>query len=166
MRPLLAFGRFADDPQRVLAAVQRLALVRFVLGRNIGSRIMLARFELSIAAFAHTDNRGRGFFDDPQSSVCHGYSLAPNTCANEMAPVPATPLPRKANTPEIVAQVEHFDPIKIVFGTNASLPHHAADRFLAAAYPLQMNFLPRNQYDHPCESLRPLILEFPVASTW
>jgi hypothetical protein len=41
--------------------------------------------------------------------------------------------------------VEHFDSIKIVFGTNASLPHYAADRFLTAAYPLQANFLPRGQ---------------------
>jgi len=48
--------------------------VRFVLSCNIGCRIALARFELSIAAFAHTDNRGRGFFNDPQASQ-HDYSL-------------------------------------------------------------------------------------------
>ena len=58
---------------------------------------------------------------------------------------PTTPWSRKPNTPEIVALVEHFDSIKIVFGTNASLPHYAADRFLAAAYPLQVNFLPGGQ---------------------
>ncbi|MGA9809632.1 MAG: hypothetical protein WCC88_03810, partial [Candidatus Sulfotelmatobacter sp.] len=54
-------------------------------------------------------------------------------------------LSRKPNTPEIVALVEHFDSIKIVFGTNASLPHYAADGFLAAAHPLQVNFLARGQ---------------------
>ncbi len=88
MKLLLAFGRLADNSQRVLAAVQRLALVSFVLGRNIGYRIMLARFELGIAAFAHADNRRWGFFGDPQPSVCHGNSLAPNACANETTPVP------------------------------------------------------------------------------
>jgi hypothetical protein len=59
---LFAFHRLAHDPQRVLAAVCLLALVGFILGCNIGYRIMLARFELGIAAFAHADNRGRGFF--------------------------------------------------------------------------------------------------------
>ena len=73
---LFAFGCFADDSQRVLAAVYGLALVGFILGCNIGYRIMLARFELRVAAFAHSDNRGWGFFDDPQSSVCHDASLA------------------------------------------------------------------------------------------
>jgi len=73
---LLAFRGFAHDPQGVLAAVYRLALVGFILGGNIGQRIMLARFELRIAAFAHTDNRGWGFFDDPQAPVRHDASLA------------------------------------------------------------------------------------------
>jgi hypothetical protein len=27
-------------------------------------------------------------FDDPQFAFCHEYSLAPNACANETAPVP------------------------------------------------------------------------------
>lgn len=76
MNQLLTFRGFAHDPQRILAAVHRLALVGFVLRCNIGQRIMLARLELSVAAFAHTDNRGRGFFDDPQSSICHDASLA------------------------------------------------------------------------------------------
>jgi hypothetical protein len=76
MTQLLTFRRFAHDPQRVLAAVHRLALVGFKLGGNIGSRIMLARFELSIAAFAHSDNRRRGFFNDPQTPVRHEASLA------------------------------------------------------------------------------------------
>jgi len=54
-------------------------------------------------------------------------------------------LVRKPNAPEVLAGVEHFDPIKIAFGANTSLPHHAADRFLAAAHPLQMNLLPYGQ---------------------
>ena len=40
--------------------VYGLALVGLILGRNIGSSIMLARFELGVTAFAYTDNRGRG----------------------------------------------------------------------------------------------------------
>ena len=51
---LLTFGGFAHDPQSILAAVYGLALVGFILGCNIGQRIMLARLELGIAAFAHT----------------------------------------------------------------------------------------------------------------
>ena len=73
---LFAFRGFAHDPQSVLAAVHGLALVGLILGRNIGSSIMLARFELGVTAFAYTDNRGRGLFDDPQSSVGHEASLA------------------------------------------------------------------------------------------
>jgi len=76
VKQLLTFGGLAHDPQRVLAAVYQFALVGFVLGCNIGSRIMLAGLELGITAFAHSDNRGWGFFDDPQSSVCHDQSLA------------------------------------------------------------------------------------------
>lgn len=37
---------------------------------------MFAGLELSIAAFAHSDYRGWGFFDDPQASVRHEPSLA------------------------------------------------------------------------------------------
>jgi hypothetical protein len=72
---LFLFGGFAHDPQGVLAAVQRLTLVGFVLGRNIGYRIMLARFELGVAAFAHPNDRGRSLFNDPQASIRHGCSL-------------------------------------------------------------------------------------------
>jgi hypothetical protein len=36
---------------------------------------MLAGLELSIAPFTHTDNRGRGFFNDPQASIRHEPSL-------------------------------------------------------------------------------------------
>jgi hypothetical protein len=31
-------------------------------------------------------------FDDPQFAFCHEYSLAPNACANETAPVPGASL--------------------------------------------------------------------------
>jgi len=53
-------------------------------------------------------------------------------------------LSRKPNAP-VVAWVQHFDSIKIAFGTNAILPHYAADRFLTAAHPLQVNLLPGGQ---------------------
>jgi len=90
---LLIFRGLPHDPQSILAAVYEFALVGFVLGCNVGSRVMLARFELGVAAFAHADNRGRGFFDDPQSSVRHDVSLAHltgrrNVCGNQTAPLP------------------------------------------------------------------------------
>ncbi len=80
--------------------------MRFILGCDIGHRIMLARFELGIAAFAHTDNRGRGLFDDPQSSVCHEYSLAPNACGNETAPAPYT-LGQRAFSVDTIRVCDH-----------------------------------------------------------
>src|SRR5208282_6411859 len=54
-------------------------------------------------------------------------------------------LMRKPNAPEVLAGVEHFNPIKVTFGANTSLPYYATDRFLAAAHPLQMNLLPYAQ---------------------
>jgi hypothetical protein len=63
---LLAFGRFAHDPQSVLAAVQRLALVGVKLDLNI--RIA----ELSVAPFADA----KPLFHDPQFALCHDRSLA------------------------------------------------------------------------------------------
>jgi hypothetical protein len=54
-------------------------------------------------------------------------------------------LVRKPNAPEVLAGVEHFNPIKVAFGANTSLPHDPTDRFLAAAHPLQMNLLPYAQ---------------------
>jgi len=49
---------------------------------------------------------------------------------------------RKPNIPEVVALAKYFDSIKVAFGTNASLPHYAADRFLSAADSLEANLLP------------------------
>ena len=47
----------------------------------------------------------------------------------------------KSDTPEVLAWVKHFDPVEIPFRTNAGLSHYAADGFLAAANPLQVNLL-------------------------
>jgi hypothetical protein len=93
VRELLIVGSFAHDAERILAAVYGLALVGFVLGCNIGQCIMSARLELGIATFTHSDNRGRGFFDDPQSPIRHEASLAHpavgwNACGFQTAPVP------------------------------------------------------------------------------
>ena len=69
MKKLLAFCGLADDPQSVLAAVHRLALVSVELCLNIGV------FELSIAALTDTDGR-RGLLYDPQLALGHVQSLA------------------------------------------------------------------------------------------
>lgn len=79
---LLAFGRFADDPQRVLTAVQGLAIMGIELDLNLGVR----NAKLRTTAFAYS--KSGLLFHDPQFALCHEYSLAPNTCANETTPVP------------------------------------------------------------------------------
>ena len=79
---LLAFGGLTDDPQRVLAAVQRLTIVGVECGLNLGVRTA----KLGATAFANSKS---GIpFHDPQFALCHEYSLAPNACVNETAPVP------------------------------------------------------------------------------
>ena len=71
---LLVFGRFAHDPQGVLATVYRLALVGIKLLSNIKLCIGQAGLELSIAAFTDADG-GRAFLNDPQSALRHDCSL-------------------------------------------------------------------------------------------
>jgi len=71
-RGLFAFGRFAHNPQRVLAAVQRFALVGNEGGHNRSQGVSP---ELRIAAFADADER-RGIFNDSQFALLHGCSLA------------------------------------------------------------------------------------------
>lgn len=72
MKQLLAFGSFADDPQRVLAAVQRLAIVGVEGDLNLGVRTAKLR------ATAFADREGGVLFHDPQFALCHAYSLAPH----------------------------------------------------------------------------------------
>ena len=79
---LLAFGRLAHDPQSVLTAVERLAVVGVERGLNLRVRPV----KLRTAPFA--DSKGRIALDDSQFAFCHATSLAPNACANETAPVP------------------------------------------------------------------------------
>jgi hypothetical protein len=66
---LLVFGRLAHDPQRVLAAIYRLALMGIKLRLNIDT------LKLSVAPFADGDGR-RGWFYDPQFALRHDCSLA------------------------------------------------------------------------------------------
>ena len=82
MKRLLAFGSFAHDPQRILAAVQRLAIVGIECGLNLGIRTAKLR------ATAFADGKSGILFHDPECAFRHEYSLAPNACANETAPVP------------------------------------------------------------------------------
>ena len=56
---------------------------------------------------------------------------------------------RKPNTPEVVALFKHFDAIKVAFGANASLPHYATDRFLAAAHSLEAKPKPPTKISSP-----------------
>ena len=79
---LLILRRFADDPQRILAAVQRLAIVGIECGLNLGIRTAKLR------ATAFADGKSGILFNDSQFALRHEYSLAPNACANETAPVP------------------------------------------------------------------------------
>jgi hypothetical protein len=72
---LLVLGRFAHDPQSVLAAIHRLALVSIELCLNISFFIRKVRLELSVAPFADTDG-GRGWFHDSQFAFLHDCSLA------------------------------------------------------------------------------------------
>jgi hypothetical protein len=68
VKKLLAFGGLAHDPQGVLAAVHRLALVGIELRLKIGT------FELGVAALAHADSR-RGLFHDSEFALEHVQSL-------------------------------------------------------------------------------------------
>jgi hypothetical protein len=69
VKPLLAFGGLAHDPQRILTAVQKLAFVGIELCLNIGI------LELSIAPFTDADG-WRALLYDPQLAIMHDYSLA------------------------------------------------------------------------------------------
>jgi hypothetical protein len=82
MKRLLAFRSFAHDPQRTLAAIQRLAIMSLKRVFNLG----VCAAKLGTTAFTYGESRI--LFHDPQFALCHEYSLAPNACANETAPVP------------------------------------------------------------------------------
>ncbi len=69
MRRLLPFRSFAHDPQCVLTAVYRLALVGVELGLNI------LALKLGTTPFADTEGR-RGLLYDPQFALLHDCSLA------------------------------------------------------------------------------------------
>jgi hypothetical protein len=79
---LLAFGRLAHDPQSVLAAIQRLAIMGIERGLNLGIR------PTELRATALADSKSGVLFHDSEVLFRHGDSLAPNTCGNETAPAP------------------------------------------------------------------------------
>jgi len=78
VRRLFVFGGFSHDPQGVLAAVHRLALVGGERLYYFRIRLLpraFVRLELLIASLTDADSR-RGLFDDPQLAFCHAQSLA------------------------------------------------------------------------------------------
>ena len=78
MKQLLAFRGLAHDPQSVLAAVQRLALVGCERLCNFYQRGIsgdIARLELGVTAFADAKDKWLAFYD-PQFALGHVQSLA------------------------------------------------------------------------------------------
>jgi len=83
MKQLLSVRRFSHDPQSVLAAVHRLALVGVELVADTGqSRICVGQslgyyIKLCVAAFADAERRDTpGMFYDPKFTLLHDCSLA------------------------------------------------------------------------------------------
>jgi len=76
---LLSLGRFADDPQRVLAAIHRLALVGVELaldGRLCISTVRVSG-ELCVTSLADSKSRNvSGSLYDPKIAFSHVQSLA------------------------------------------------------------------------------------------
>jgi hypothetical protein len=78
-RPLFSFRGFAHDPQRVLTVVHQFALVGSEHLRDFRISVIpreLSGLELSVASFAHADDRGRRLSYDPQFALRHVQSLA------------------------------------------------------------------------------------------
>ncbi len=75
MKRLLVFCGFAHDPQGVLAAVHRFALMGIEPCLNIRIRNKQVGLELRIATFADSDE-WRGAFHDPQLALGHVQSVA------------------------------------------------------------------------------------------
>ena len=74
---LLVFRSFAHDPQRILAAIHRLALVGGEPSFNVGfgsSRVGVYRLELDIAGFTDSNDR-RNKLDESQLSFRHALSF-------------------------------------------------------------------------------------------
>lgn len=69
MKGLLAFRGLPHDAQRILAAINGLALV------GIELRLNISILELSVAPFTDADSR-RAFLYDPQFALLHDCSLA------------------------------------------------------------------------------------------
>jgi len=106
MRQLLAFGRFADDSQGILAAVQRLANMSIKLRVDRLHRIFYGELfpardlELLVATEANPQVRSAPYpFHNSQFSFWHASIIScpfkavssVHACANETAPVPNQP---------------------------------------------------------------------------
>jgi hypothetical protein len=79
MNRLFVLGSFTDDPQSILAAVHRLALMGVKLCPDFGFGI---RAKLRVAPFAHAKNL-RSLFYDPEAAFRHDCSLAHLAYAGE-----------------------------------------------------------------------------------
>jgi hypothetical protein len=78
VKRLLAFGRFAHDPQGILAAIYRLALVCIELRLDLLSRvikILIARQKGLVAVLASACH-WVAESNDAEATLWHGYSLA------------------------------------------------------------------------------------------
>jgi hypothetical protein len=78
MKRLFAFGGFADYPQSILAAVQRLARVGGKLLPDMllsHHAVFIARHKGLTAMFTYTSH-GVARFYDPQVALWHEHSLA------------------------------------------------------------------------------------------
>jgi len=67
-------GGLPRDPQKILTTINQFALVDIERGRDFFFRIVprvLVRLEFSVAAIAHANHRGGGYFYDPQASYRH-----------------------------------------------------------------------------------------------
>ncbi len=90
---LFVFGRFADDSQGVLAAVEWLTGVGVKLFCNVHLPCWTANTARGLKRRVTPDTNAQQcavcvMLDYSQLAFRHENSLAPNACANEMAPVP------------------------------------------------------------------------------
>ena len=76
---LLLFGSFAHDPQRILAAINRLTLVgiELLLDGRLGIPHVGVSRKLGVTAFADSEHRDvPNSLHDPKNALWHAESLA------------------------------------------------------------------------------------------
>ena len=82
MSKLLVFGRLAHDTQGILAAIYGLTDMRCERLKYF----LVGAVKRRIATFA--DNEFRVMSHNAELSGTHWYSVSPEACANETAPLP------------------------------------------------------------------------------